>query len=139
MTRRGPERAVDERFWAGRLDNARTFQRAAEALSDLAAEGENVNPIVALIVLAAVRYGDAITARVRGVVDRQDHQALPRAVRDALGNRMPEAELGRLRRILAEKDAADYGARHGNLAPPRAPLADLQRFAQLVEQSLPTA
>ena len=138
MTRRGPERQVDDRFWAGRLDNARTFRHAAEALSDLAEEGENANPIVALIVLSAVGYGDALTARVRGVVNRQDHQALPRAVRDALGNRVPEAELTRLRRILAEKDAADYGARYGNLAPARALLADLQRFAQWVEQTLPT-
>ena len=88
--------------------------------------------------LAAVGYGDAITARVRGVVNRQDHQALPHAVRDALGNRDPDAELGRLRRILAEKDAADYGARYGNLAPARALLADLQRQAQWVEQVLPT-
>lgn len=138
MTRRGPERAVDERFWSGRLDNARTFRRAAEALADLANEGENANPIVALIVLAAVGYGDALTARVRGVVNRQDHQMLPRAVRDALGNGVPEAELTRLRRILAEKDAAEYGARYGNLTPARALLGDLQRFAQWVEQTLPT-
>ena len=75
---------------------------------------------------------------MRGVVNRQDHQALPRAVRDALGNRVPEAEFGQLRRILAEKDTADYGARYGNLAPARAPLADRQRFAQSVEQVLPT-
>ena len=60
-------------------------------------------------------------------------------IRDPLGNRIPEAELGRLRRILAEKDAAEYGARYGNLAPARALLADLQRFAQWVEQALPTA
>ena len=92
----------------------------------------------ALIVLAAVGYGDAITARARGVVKRQDHQALPRVVRNALDNRIPEAELGRLRRILAENDAADYGARYGNLAPARALLADLHRFAQWVEQALPT-
>jgi len=90
------------------------------------------------VVLAAVGYGDAVTARARGVVNRQDHQALPRAVRDALGNRIPEAELGRLRRILAEKNAADYGARYSNLAPARAVLADLQRLAQWVEQILPT-
>lgn len=39
---------------------------------------------------------------------------------------------------LAEKDAADYGARHRNLAPARALLADLPRLAQWVEQVLPT-
>lgn len=138
MTRRGPERAVDERFWSGRLDNARTFRRAAEALSELADEGENANPIVALIVLAAVGYGDALTARSRGTINRTDHQSLPRAVRDALGNRVPEAELTRLRRILAEKDSAEYGARYGNLAPARALLVDLQRFAQWAEQVLAT-
>lgn len=71
--------------------------------------------------------------------ERQVDERLPRAVRDALGNRAPEAELGRLRRILAEKDAADYGARYGNLAPARALLAELQRFGQWVEQVLPTA
>lgn len=93
---------MDERFWTGRLDNARTL-------------------------------------RVRGVVNRKDHEALPRAVREALGNRVPEPELARLRRILAEKDAADYGARSGNLEPARALMADLQRFARWVEQVLPTA
>ncbi len=71
-------------------------------------------------------------------MNRQDHQALPRAVRDALGNRAPEAEINRLRRIVAEKDAAEYGARHGNLAPAPALLAEMQRFARWVEQVLPT-
>ena len=106
--------------------------------SDLAGEGENANPIMALIVLAAVGYGDALTARVRCVVNRTDRQALPRAVRDAPGNRIPEAELTPLRRILAEKAAAEYGARYGDLAPARALLSDLQRLAQWVEQVLPT-
>jgi hypothetical protein len=81
---------------------------------------------------------DALTARVRGVVNRSDHQALPRAVRDALGNRVPDAELTRRRGILAEKDTAEYGARYGDLAPARALLIDLQRFAQWVEQVLPS-
>lgn len=94
--------------------------------------------IVALIVLAAVGYGDALTARVRGVVNRIDHQALPRAVRDALGDRVPAAELTRSRRIPAEKDAAEDDARCGNLAPARALLGDLQRSAQWVGQVLPT-
>jgi hypothetical protein len=138
MARQGPSRAVDERFWEGRLVNARAFLDAARRLDALAVDGENANPLVSLVVLAAIAYGDTVTAKARHEVNRHDHQALAAAVRAAVGNRAPAAELRRLSRILAEKDAAEYSARHGNLGPARRLLEELEAFAGWVEQVLPT-
>jgi len=63
------------------------------------------------MVLAAIAYSDAVTARFLGRVNQVDHAALPKLLRDALGNQLPDAQMRRLRRILQEKDETQYGAR----------------------------
>lgn len=122
--------------WRGRLLNAKAFQDAAEHLSEWYEEGQNGNPIVVLIVLAAIGFGDAITAWHGGTVSQKDHAALPKAIRKALGNRADEEQLKRLRRILEEKDAASYGARIGRMEHARQLLEQLRRFGSWVEQTL---
>lgn len=62
--------------------------------------------------------------------------ALPATIRAAMGNRADEQQLGRLRRILEEKDAASYGARIGRMDHARELHVQLQRFSSWVEMVL---
>ena len=77
----------------------------------LANEGAIANPIVSQIVNAAIAYADAITAARMGRVNQQDHDGIHTLLHDALGERLPQTQASRLRRILNTKDAAQYGAR----------------------------
>ena len=139
MTRGGPRKAVDDQFWAGRLENARAFRDAAHQAAVLAEPGQNANPLVSHIVSAAVGYADAVTACYGGVVNQQDHQMVGKAVRAALGNRADDGALRRLGRILREKDAAQYGARAGRLEHARQLLDDLDALAAGAERELARA
>jgi hypothetical protein len=136
VARTGPRKAVDPAFWAGRLANARAYRDAAHQAALLAEPGQNANPIVSHLVSAAIGYADALTAKYGGTVNQQDHAAVVKAVRAALGNRVPEAALKQLGRILREKDAAQYGARFGRLDHARELLADLDELAEWAEQEL---
>lgn len=136
MTRAPRGKAVDDGFWKGRLDNARDYLQSARDLADLAEPGRNSNPIVSLIVCAVIAYADALVASMTGSVNQQDHQAAPKALRAALGNRLPATHERQFARILREKDAAQYSARSGNLAHARALLEDLEAFAAWSETEL---
>ena len=57
-------------------------------------------------------------------------------LRDALGNRLPRAQETRLRRILAEKDAAQYGARLKTRTDAQRLLAQMVEFAAWAESEL---
>ena len=133
MTRTGPSRPAGGEFWSGRLDNARAFLKAAKEACVLAQPTDNANPIASHIVNAAIAYADALTSKYRGRVNHKDHDAAIKALRDALGNRVPDAQQRRLRRILAAKDAAQYGARIGRLAEARNLLEQLEQFATWAE------
>jgi len=78
---------------------------------------------------AAIAFGDAITAKHGGVVNTQDHAGAPRLLREVLRERLPSEHETRFRKILAEKDAAQYGARPLSLATARQRLLDLERIA----------
>lgn len=136
MTRTGPSRPVGDDFARGRLDNARAFLEAAEAAATLAEPGDNANPIVSHIVTSVIAYTDALTARYGGRVNQKDHDAAPRALRDALGNALPRAQENRLTRILKQKDEAQYGARHGRLTQALELLNDLREYARWAEAAM---
>jgi hypothetical protein len=57
-------------------------------------------------------------------------------LRDALGNRLPKPQETRLRRILGEKDAAQYGARLKSKADAERLLAQLLALAKWAESEL---
>jgi hypothetical protein len=57
-------------------------------------------------------------------------------LRDALGNRLPRAQETRLRRILAEKDPAQYGARLKTRTDGQRLLAQMVEFAAWAESEL---
>jgi len=136
MTRAAPRRKVDATFSAGRLRSARDFQKAADDALTLAEEDQNAAPIVSNIVNAAIAYGDAITAKVGGVVNSQDHQAAPHLLRELLRDDLPREQETRFRRLLEEKDPSQYGARKISLAQARQRMRDLERFATWAEDQL---
>lgn len=136
MTRGGPQKPVVPEHWQGRRDNARAYHKAARDGLALAERGANANPVMSSIVLAAVAYADALTARYRGTVNQKDHAALVRALRAALGNRFPAAQERRLRSILDAKDEVQYGIRLGRTGEAELMLKELDDFARWVEQEL---
>lgn len=99
-------------------------------------EGQNANPVVVMIVCAAIAYGDALTASLGGRVNQKDHSALPKLVRDALGQNADNAQVKRLEKILEEKDSASYGARTGRIDHARALMEQLDRFGRWVVDQL---
>jgi len=136
MTRTGPAKSVDGPFAKGRLANARAYLEAAEAAAMLAQPGDNANPIISHVVNAAIAYTDALTARHGGRVNQKDHAAAVKALRDALGNRLPKAQQNRLSKILKRKDEAQYGARHAPLTRGIELLKELHEFARWAEAAL---
>ncbi len=136
MVRAGPTKTVGGDEWRGRLSNAKAFRRAAENLLELWEEGDTGNPVVVLIVLAAIGYGDALSARFDGKVNQTNHAALPTTIKAAMGNQADTQQLSRLKKILDEKDTASYGARIGRMDEARELHVQLQRFAAWVESVL---
>jgi hypothetical protein len=136
MTRNSPRRKVGADFWSGRLKQGRDFLEAARQALEPAEPGQNANPIVSQIVLSAIAYADCLTARRTGVVNAHDHAAAPKLLRDALREQLPEAQERRFRRILAKKDESQYGARPELLGHANALFADLEAFAQWVEDTV---
>ena len=136
MTRTGARKSVASDFWRGRLDAARAYKESAEHSVTLARSGDNANPAISQIVLAAIAYGDCLTANRASVINHQDHAAAPKLLRDVMGAALPTAQETRYRRILAHKDESQYGARRGSLDQAQRLLKDLDEFAAWVEAQL---
>jgi hypothetical protein len=139
VTRTGSGKRADKSFGEGRLQLARAYLKAAQDEAELADEGSIGNPVISQIVHAAIAYADALTAKSAGRVNQQDHGAAVKMLRDALGNRLPRAQETRLRRILAEKDAAQYGARLKTRADAQRLLVQMVEFAAWAESELSRA
>jgi hypothetical protein len=135
MTRTGSSKTVDSTFGEGRLRIARAYLKAARDELMLAESNDIGNPIMSHIVTAAIAFADALTAR-HGRVNRQDHAAAVKTLRDALGNRLPAAQEKRFRRILAEKDEVQYGARLKSRSEAEQMLRELDEFAAWAESEL---
>lgn len=135
MTRNSPRRKVPPEFWGGRLKQGRDFLEAARQAIDFADPGQNANPIVSQIVLSAIAYSDALTAKRAGVVNTQDHAAAPKLLRDILRDQLPDSQERRFRRILAKKDESQYGARPELLSYAKVLFEELEAFAHWVEDT----
>lgn len=136
MTRKGPRKTVDASYWEQRLVQARAFREAARDAAVLAETAQNANPIVSQIVLSAIAYGDCLTAMRARVINRQDHAAAPKLLREVLREALPAEQEKRYRAILAEKDAAQYGVRATRLARAQRLLEELDEFARWAEDFL---
>jgi hypothetical protein len=136
MTRKGPAKAVEKGFGDGRLRIARSYLKAARMEVAMAEKGDIGNPAMSQIVNAAIAYADALTARFAGKINRADHAAVARTLRDALGNRFPDTQASRLRSILDLKDEAQYGIRATSLRDAGTLLDKLEKFVQWAETEL---
>jgi hypothetical protein len=136
MTRVGSSKAVDREFAEGRLKLAKAFLKAAQDEMALAEDGIIGNPIISQIINSAIAYTDAVTAKFSGRVNQKDHAAAVKVLRDALGERLPDIQERRLRRILTEKDAVQYGARAKRLDEAVRLLGELEEFAAWAEGEL---
>lgn len=137
MMRRGTWTAVRDRSqWSGRRNAGRAHLKTARDALAVADEGDDGRLIVQGAILAAIAYGDALTIRIAGIKNGNDHQRLPDAVRRALGNRAPQSELTRLSRLLKRKDDSAYGHRALTLDDARSALQQAEAFAAWAEAEL---
>jgi hypothetical protein len=136
MNRQSTRRAVDHDFWMGRRQAARDYLKSAEDAVTLADAGANLAPAVSQMVLSAIAYSDAITAKRAQVVNSQDHAAAPKLLREILGNQLPNRQHGHYKRLLGEKDMVQYGVRLVLHRQAVALLDDLKEFAAWVEEQL---
>ncbi len=98
------------------------------------ADNKSYNGAITLMVTAAIAYADAITAKLKGVVNKQDHQAASRLLREALGNSLPDKQEKFFRRLLGRKDEVNYGARRSTTYDEAERLvAELDEFAVWAE------
>ena len=135
MTKQGPRKPAVDGEWAGRLTQAREFHQSARSLVTLAGN-ISYNGAITLMVTAAIGYADALTAKRRGVINTQDHQAAPRLLREILGAALPDKQERFFRRLLGRKDEVGYGARSSTLDDAERLLAELDDFAVWVEGRL---
>ncbi len=77
-----------------------------------------------------------MTATFAKKVNQQDHSALVKTLREALGNRLPKSQETRLSRILGNKDLAQYGGRFILITDAVALLEQLQDYAHWVETEM---
>lgn len=136
MTRKGAAKSVDSSFATGRLRLARSYLKAARTEIVVMEKGDLGNPVMSQIVNAAIAFTDALTGRYAGRANQRDHATAVKALRDALGNRLPTAQENQLRRILAEKDEVQYGAKPKTAAEAKRLLALLEEFAAWAEAEM---
>jgi len=132
MTKKGPRKVIADSEWSGRRTQAREFHESARSLVTLA-ESKSYNGAITLMVAAAIGYADAITARHKGVVNKQDHQAAPRLLREVLGSSLPDRQEKFFRRLLGRKDEVNYGARSSSYEEAERLIAELDEFAAWAE------
>jgi hypothetical protein len=136
MTRTSSKKTVTPEYWQARLSSARAFRKAAEDAIVLAETGADANPVISQIVLSAIAYVDCLTAKRANVINQQDHSAASKLLRDILGAALPAAQENRLRRIVGNKDASQYGARPASMQQAQRLLEDLIEFANWVDGQL---
>ncbi len=132
MTGQGPRKPVDAGHASARLLQAREFHESARSLVTLG-ESKSYNGAVTLMVTAVIADGDAITAKGKGVVNKQDHQNAPKLLREVLGNRLPDKQEKFFRKLLGRKDEVNYGARSTMLEEALRLLIELDEFAVWAE------
>lgn len=133
--RRGPTRSATG-GWRDYLSNAEQLLDGAREMLDLS-DGDNRAKAAALnAVHAAIAFADSLTVARLNVTNAQDHAQLPSLVAQGAGRSVEEAQIARLRRILAKKDQADYGPRQWRRDEAESLILDVERFGNWVRSVL---
>lgn len=136
MTRTGPAKTVISADGDLRLKKARAYHKSAYQIFEQLSEGELADPAVSNMVLAAIGYADALTARIGGAINRKNHAAVGKLLREKLGKQFPNEQEMRLARLLSRKDEAQYGAAPIRRTDAENLLKDLNKFAAWAESKL---
>jgi hypothetical protein len=136
VPRTGPIVKIDNSKWSGRRGNARAFLKAALDLLALANEGDNGNPIMSQALLAVIAYSDALTIKIAGIKNAQDHTVLPATLSKTLQGRSDPKQIERLKRMISEKNSIQYDQVTTTLHEARTYVQQAQRFAQWAEAKL---
>ncbi len=113
MTRTGNSKRVETGHALGRLQKAVTFHEVAHIALENMSRVRDPDVVASNAILAAIAYTDALTAAYGERVSQKDHGAAVKLLRDTLGNALPDAQEGRLARLLGRKDEMHHGARIG--------------------------
>ena len=134
MVTRGTWRPVRDRSeWKGRRDAGRAHLKSARNALTVADEGDDGRLVVQVAILAAIAYADALTIKVAGIRNVEDHHRLTATLRHALGSQITQAELTRLTKLLSQKDDSAYGHRALPLKNARAAIEKAETFAAWAE------
>jgi len=136
LTRIGAPRKAKLNDASGRLGKARAYKKAAFDGLTLLEDGGLADPILSNIVLAAVGYADAVTAKLSKEINQGDHGGVAQLLAKAAGSDFTPHERRRLERILKEKAEAQYGSRPGRKETAETLFADLEKFAGWAEELL---
>lgn len=136
VVKRGPWKRVPRSRWRGRHRDGRNFLQTAEEALALTDPGDSGKPVMSNALRAVIAYGDALTIKYGRIQNTQDHSTLPRAIKQALGQRAEEKQVRRLRRLLGQKNDIDYHHRDLDLDEARRFLKRARRFARWAEEEL---
>lgn len=133
MVRNGPTKKRDPRFAQGRLTIARGFFKDAKNSIALAESGDIGNTAMSTMITCAIAYTDVITARELNQTNKDDHQAVVKLLRKALGNRLPDAQAKILASLLEQKDEVQYGSRSKTREEAERAFERLEKYVAWVE------
>lgn len=136
MTRQGSRKKVPADFWESRRRAGRAFLKAAQDGLAVAEPADGGAPIMSNVILAAIAYADALTAKRANVVNAEDHNAAPRLLRDVLKQALPAAQEKRFVDTLKNKSVIQYGAKTFSRGEAENFLLNFAPFASWAEDQL---
>lgn len=136
MARVRSTKKKDAAYVTSRLAIARGFLKDARNSNLVADPGDIGNPSMSTVINCAIAYSDALTAKFRGEVNQDDHQAVVKLLRAALGKALPAKQEASLRALLEQKDEVQYGSRAKTRNDAEKALERLEEFAAWAEQQL---
>ncbi|TIT97465.1 MAG: hypothetical protein E5W55_08870, partial [Mesorhizobium sp.] len=108
MARVRSTKKKDAAYVTSRLLIARGFLKDARNSNLVADPGDIGNPSMSTVINCAIAYSDALTAKLRGEINQDDHQAVVKLLRAALGKALPAKQETSLRALLEQKDEVQY-------------------------------
>ena len=136
MARVRSTKKKDAAYVTSRLLIARGFLKDARNSNLIADPGDIGNPSMSTVINCAIAYSDALTAKLRGEINQDDHQAVVKLLRAALGKALPAKQEASLRALLEQKDEVQYGSRAKTRNDAEKALEHLEEFAAWAEQQL---
>jgi hypothetical protein len=133
VVRTGSTTKRDGVFANGRLLIARGYLKDARNSNLVADPGDIGNPSMSTVINCAIAYSDALTAKFRGEINQDDHQAVIKLLKAALGKALPAKQESNLRTLLEQKDEVQYGSRAKTRKDAERALERLEEFATWAE------